>query len=169
MLTIKTRMKVSQACVLSTLLYSSETWTLYSHQGSRLNAFHPSCLIQILGITLHNYVPNKNVLAQTRIPSMLALLAQRRLRWLGHLSRMEDGRIPKEMLYGELATCRKACPSIQRRLQTRSEGRRHQLRRLGGCSCRPRQLEARRRNRDPDKQEEERRPVGRLERAQMTE
>ena len=104
MLTIKTKMKVSQACVLSTLLYSSETWTLYSHQGSRLNAFHPSCLIQILGITLHNHVPNKNVLAQTRIPSMLALLAQRRLRWLGHLSRMEDGRIPKEMLYGELAT-----------------------------------------------------------------
>ena len=104
MLTIKTKMKVSQACVLSTLLYSSETWTLYSHQGSRINAFHPSCLIQILGITLHNHVPNKNVLAQTRIPSMLALLAQRRLRWLGHLSRMEDGRIPKEMLYGELAT-----------------------------------------------------------------
>ena len=58
---------------------------------------------------------------------------------------------------------------MQRRLQTRSEGRRHQLRRLGGCSCRPRQLEARRRNRDPDKQEEDRRPVGRLERAQMTE
>ena len=104
MLTIKTKIKVSQACVLSTLLYSSETYTLYSHQGSRLNAFHPSCFIQILGITLHNHVPNKNVLAQTRIPSMLALLAQRRLRWLGHLSRMEDGRIPKEMLYGELAT-----------------------------------------------------------------
>lgn len=35
---------------------------------------------------------------------MFALLTQRRLRWLGHVSRMEDGRIPKDILYGELAT-----------------------------------------------------------------
>ena len=32
MLTTNTKMKVYQACVLSTLLYSSETWTLYSRQ-----------------------------------------------------------------------------------------------------------------------------------------
>ena len=35
---------------------------------------------------------------------MFALLSQRRLRWLGHVCRMEDGRIPKDILYGELAT-----------------------------------------------------------------
>ena len=36
--------------------------------------------------------------------SMFAILNQRRLRWLGHVCRMEDGRIPKDILYGELAT-----------------------------------------------------------------
>ena len=35
---------------------------------------------------------------------MFNMLAKRRLRWLGHVARMEDGRIPKDMLYGELAT-----------------------------------------------------------------
>ena len=30
------------------------------------------------------------------------LLSQRRLRWLGHVRRMDTGRIPKDMLYGEL-------------------------------------------------------------------
>jgi len=35
---------------------------------------------------------------------MFALLSQRRLGWIGHVSRMEAGRIPKNILYGELAT-----------------------------------------------------------------
>jgi len=28
-------------------------------------------------------------------------MKQRRLRWLGHVRRMEDGRLPKHILYGE--------------------------------------------------------------------
>ena len=35
------------------------------------------------------------------------MLRQRRLRWLGHVRRMEDGRIPKYILYGELALGRR--------------------------------------------------------------
>ena len=34
---------------------------------------------------------------------MLTLLIQRRLRWVGHVYWQEDGRIPKDVLYGELA------------------------------------------------------------------
>ena len=34
---------------------------------------------------------------------MVGLLSQRRLRWLGHVKRMDPGRIPKDILYGELA------------------------------------------------------------------
>ena len=44
------------------------------------------------------------MLEQAGMPSMHALRTKRRLRWLGHVSRMEDGRIPKDVLYGELAT-----------------------------------------------------------------
>lgn len=103
-LTINTKMKVYQACVLSTLLYGSEAWTLYARQERRLNSFHLRNLRKILGITWQDRVPNKNVLEKAGVPSMFALLTQRRLRWLGHVSRMQDGRIPKDMLYGELAT-----------------------------------------------------------------
>ena len=33
-----------------------------------------------------------------------SLLSQRRLRWLGHVRRMEDGRLPKDILYGQLTS-----------------------------------------------------------------
>ena len=41
------------------------------------------------------------------LPTMYTLLRQPRLRWLGHVRRMEDGRIPKDILYGELALGRR--------------------------------------------------------------
>ena len=74
MLTTNTKMKVYQACVLSTLLYGSEAWTLYSCQECRLNAFHLCYLRKILDITWQDHVPNKNVLTQAGIPSMFPCL-----------------------------------------------------------------------------------------------
>lgn len=103
-LTTETKMAVYKACVLSTLLYGSEAWPCYKQQESRLNCFHMRCLRRILGITWKDRVSNNDVLTRSHIPSMFGLLSQRRLRWLGHVSRMEDGRIPKDMLYGQLAT-----------------------------------------------------------------
>ena len=103
-LTTNTKIAVYNACVLSTLLYGSETWTAYARQQRRLNRFHLRCLRRILGISWQDRVPNKDVLERAGIPSMFAMLSQRRLRWLGHILRMEDGRLPKDVLYGELTS-----------------------------------------------------------------
>ena len=43
-----------------------------------------------------------DILAKGKIPSLHALISQKRLQWLGHVTWMEDGRIPKDMLYSEL-------------------------------------------------------------------
>ena len=103
-LTENTKMKVYRACVLSTLLYSSEAWVTYAAQERKLNSFHLRCLRRILGIRWQDRVPNTDVLERAGLPSIFTLLSQRRLRWLGHVRRMDDGRIPKDLLYGELAS-----------------------------------------------------------------
>ena len=102
-LSVKTNMAVYNACVISTLLYGSETWTTYAGQESRFNTFHLRSIRRILGISWLDKVTNADFLSRAGLPSMYTLLRQRRLRWLGHVRRMEDGRIPKDIIYGELA------------------------------------------------------------------
>lgn len=43
------------------------------------------------------------MLPRTGSKSMFQTLKVRRLRWLGHLRRMPDGRLPKDILYSELS------------------------------------------------------------------
>ena len=50
-LSVKTKMAVYNACVTSTLLYGSETWTTYAGQERRLNTFHQRSIHHILGIS----------------------------------------------------------------------------------------------------------------------
>ena len=103
-LTVKTKMAVYNACDISTLLYSSETWTTYARQERRLNTFHMRRIHRILGISWQDKVPNIEVLSRAGLPSMFTLLRERRLRWLGHAHCMPEGPIPRDLLYGELAS-----------------------------------------------------------------
>ena len=101
-LTISTKMAVYRACIISKLLYGSESWTTYAAQEKRLNVFHLRCLRRILSISWQERIANSTVLERADIPSVFTLLRQRRLRWIGHVFRMVEGRIPKHLLYGEL-------------------------------------------------------------------
>ena len=102
------------ACVTSTLLYGSDTWTTYAGQERRLNTFNLRSIRRFLGISWQDKVTNADVLSLSGLPSMYTLLRQRRRQWLRHVRRMEDGRIPKDILYGDLA------------LRSRTTGRPHQ-------------------------------------------
>ena len=104
---VKTNMAVYNACVISTLLYGSDTWTMYAGQARRLNSFHLRSIRRILVISWQDKISNADVPSRAGLPTMYTLLRQRRLRWLGHVRRMEDGRIPKDILYGELALGRR--------------------------------------------------------------
>ena len=84
------------------LLYCAETWVLYRKQIRLLERFHQRCFRSILGIKWQNHVSNEEVLKRASLPSIDPILFQVQLRWAGHITRMEDVRMPKAVFFSEL-------------------------------------------------------------------
>lgn len=97
-----TKFQVYEACILSTLLYSSETWNCNMSQENKLNTFYLRNTGRILGIKLQDKITNHEVLQRSRTFTIHCLLSNRRLRWLGHIKRMEPNRIPIDLLFSQL-------------------------------------------------------------------
>ena len=96
-----TKLNVYMAVVLTVLLYACESWTVYSRHARKLH-FHTKCLWIILSIKWQDMVPDTEVLTRAGIPSIHTLLQKAKVRWTGHVTRMPDERLPKQLLYGEL-------------------------------------------------------------------
>ncbi len=75
---------------------------MYRRQEKILNHFHLRCLRSLLHIRWQDKIPNTEVLHRARLPSITTITHKAQLRWAGHVSRMHDDRIPKQLFYGEL-------------------------------------------------------------------
>nr|VZI01897.1 unnamed protein product [Spirometra erinaceieuropaei] len=99
---LSTKLKMYKAVILKTLLYGGETWTVYTKQARRLNYIHLSCLRRILRLSWQDRIPDTDVLERMGILSIYTMMRQMRLRWSGHLVRMDDVRLPKRLFYGDV-------------------------------------------------------------------
>ena len=100
-LSTKVKIRIYETCVLSSLLYCSETWTTYARNIERLNSFHMRCLRKLLKIKWQDKIPDTEVLKRSGLTHLGTMIIQKRLRWLGHVKRMDDSRIPKTVLFSE--------------------------------------------------------------------
>ncbi len=96
------QISIYNAIVVTTLLYGCETWTLYERHIRLLNAVHQRCMRSIIRFKWQDYITNDEVCEHTGLPEMDIILRRRILRWAGHVIRMEDGRLPKQIRYGEM-------------------------------------------------------------------
>ena len=75
-----------------------------------LETFHHRCLRTLLGISrglqISQHISNEDVRSRAGLTVSLAdMISCRRLRWLGHIARMNDNRLPKQLLFGWLPQC----------------------------------------------------------------
>ena len=101
---LRTKLDVYKAVVLSTLLYAAETWTVYARHLGKLEAFQQRCLRKIMNIKWESFTSNLEVLQKAQMMSVENVIRKKQLKWSGHVTRMADSRIPKQLLYGELET-----------------------------------------------------------------
>ena len=106
-LSVETKRRVYEAAVLSVLLYGAETWSIKAESVRRLSGFHNRCIRTIMGVTKQRqwreHISSRQLAADFGMEETMAeILMKHRLRWLGHLARMESHRMPKQLLFGEL-------------------------------------------------------------------
>lgn len=102
-LILKTKTQIYQTWVLSALIYGSETWILCVGQERRLNNFHMRCLRNNLKLKWQDRVQDIEVLKRAGIRTPYPILRSQHLRWHANDARMDNSRIPKQILYRELS------------------------------------------------------------------
>ena len=116
-ITLTTKLKVYRAVVLTTLLYGCETWTPYKRHEKQLNGFHLRCLRNVLNIRWQDRIPDTEVLERAGLQTITTIIRKAQLRWAGHVSRMPDSRIPKQLLYGELSQGKRTAGGQKKRFK----------------------------------------------------
>ena len=94
----RTKLRMFNSAILPILLYSLECTVLLEPQLHHLQSFVMQCLRIILGVSVWEMKCSTAIRKMAKQQRLSSILSQRRLRFLGHLSRMCENRLPKRLL-----------------------------------------------------------------------
>ena len=95
--------RIYSSIVLGILLYGCESWLLSTPLMKKLKAFHHRCVRALCGVS-RNDVRNDahghlSLFARLNVPCVERLISNRKLRWAGHVARMDiRSRLPRKFL-----------------------------------------------------------------------
>ena len=114
-LTVETKLKVYNQCIIPLMMYGSETWTLYRHHIKLLRTIQQRHLRSILKIKWDHFITNDEVLDHAKSTDIEIILVRNRLRWMAHVARMPNVRPVNAFLYGvlEVGSRRVGCPFLR--------------------------------------------------------
>ena len=80
------------------LLYGAETWATTKKQEARLEVNAMRMLRWMRGVTMRDKIRNEHIRWTTRVVQASKKLAEKRLKWYGHVRRMKEEHIVRRML-----------------------------------------------------------------------
>ena len=104
---LKLKIRMLRAEVLETMLYGCVTWSPRAcHYDTLRRAHHNRFLPRCIGWRKHNHADHLisylDTLVKTRSESIEATLSRRRILFAEFVTRMEDTRLPKRVMFGEM-------------------------------------------------------------------
>ena len=108
-ISLASKVKLMRTLILSTFLYSCESWTLTAEIERRIQALEMKCYRRLLNISYKDYLTNEEV--RNRIQNAigvhddLTMVKKRKLRWYGHISRSSG--MAKTILQGTVKGARR--------------------------------------------------------------
>lgn len=101
-ISVQTKLYVYQATVIPSLTYGCESWTTYRRHIRCLERYHQRCLRRILRVKWQDRCTNISILNEANSTSIEAMIIKQQLRWSGHIVRMPEHRLPKQIMYSQL-------------------------------------------------------------------
>ena len=103
------KLQIYHTLVRPVVTYGSESWTLIMEEERALAVFEGNILRKIYGPVKENELwrirRNDELEAIIKGENIVRFIKCQRIRWLGHIERMQDNAIPKKM-YGKLHATR---------------------------------------------------------------
>ena len=108
-LSLHVKLRIFTALVESIFLYNSELWGITLSLENKIDSFQRRLLRNILNIKWfnQNWISNKELYLKTFQKPWSKVIAFRRLRFFGHVARLDDKTPAKLALYESLRTCKK--------------------------------------------------------------
>lgn len=109
-ITLKSKIRLMRALVISIFLYACETWTITAEIEKKVQAMEMRCYRKILGISYKDHITNDEVRQTIRqhigpYEDLLATVKRRKLQWYGHITRSSG--LAKTVLQGTVEGARR--------------------------------------------------------------
>jgi len=75
-LSLGTKLRLYQTCILQILLYGADTWTLLADDTRRLQSFYMGCQWQLLGVKWQNHIKNIDIADMTGLPNIADIISK---------------------------------------------------------------------------------------------
>ena len=95
---VKLKGKVYRTVVRPAMLYGAETWATNKRQESRIEVNEMRMLRWMCGVTRKDKIRNEHIRGTTKVAQASRKITERRLKWYGHVMRMEEDHVVKRVM-----------------------------------------------------------------------
>jgi len=98
-ISVGTKLRLYNSCILPVFLYVAETWTVTATAAKTFDALDQWCLCRIRNIHWTERITNNEVRSRTQQPLLSDAVRSRRLRFFGHICRADANQDHSWALY----------------------------------------------------------------------